>query len=406
MGVSASEKQQIIKAIDELKHKVMVADVVARTGLPFDQVASAMNTIAAETYARLDVTQSGEILYHYPHNFYYAYFARGVRRVFQNVAGILSSVGYTAFKLSFGIILIGSLFFISGLILLIQTVLGVWQSNTESVFRMWRDFVLLFYNFARNHIFVRHSIDPGSGSGRSNILYSCYSFLFGEKNPNADIEEQRSQLIAQTIRLNEGVILPEHLSPYLSRMPGETEMFDAMARYDGYPSVTDNGTILYVFPNMRSRSEVASYAFLPPVLEQQQLIFSHLSKDERKKLILITICELLGLVTLTPFVWVMSAAHHAPFPLWYVVLQSYCVLFLVIPCIRAVWVYLANRRIQTSNARAHEFERELGNPSETLATKLEEAERFRRDEPQVRKNNVIYTTARDFVEQSIERDAK
>jgi hypothetical protein len=47
------------------------------------------------------------------------------------------------------------------------------------------------------------------------FLESVYSFLFGDGNPNYDLEEKRWQAIAAVIRKHQGVVTAEQITPFL-----------------------------------------------------------------------------------------------------------------------------------------------------------------------------------------------
>ena len=48
-----------------------------------------------------------------------------------------------------------------------------------------------------------------------NFLEAVFSFLFGDGNPNADLEERRWQSIATVIRNHRGAVIAEQISPFL-----------------------------------------------------------------------------------------------------------------------------------------------------------------------------------------------
>ena len=60
----------------------------------------------------------------------------------------------------------------------------------------------------------------------NNFMMNCFSFLFGDGQPNANLEERKWQLIAQVIKANNGVVTAEQLAPYTGADPGmKTECF-------------------------------------------------------------------------------------------------------------------------------------------------------------------------------------
>jgi hypothetical protein len=49
----------------------------------------------------------------------------------------------------------------------------------------------------------------------TGFLESTFSYIFGDGNPNADIEQQRLKLLAAVIRSAGGAVTAEQLAPYL-----------------------------------------------------------------------------------------------------------------------------------------------------------------------------------------------
>jgi hypothetical protein len=81
----------------------------------------------------------------------------------------------------------------------------------------------------------------------------------------------------------------------------------------------------------------------------------------------------------------------------------YSILCLLVPAVRSLILRVLNNRIKLSNQRAHEYEQRLGNPSPELVAKLEDAERMRQSTPRVESGGVIYTTAKDLLDQAFEQ---
>lgn len=50
-----------------------------------------------------------------------------------------------------------------------------------------------------------------------SFIESVYSFVFGDGDPNFNLEERRYRQIAQLIRENGGAVTAEQLAPYLAR---------------------------------------------------------------------------------------------------------------------------------------------------------------------------------------------
>lgn len=104
--------------------------------------------------------------------------------------------------------------------------------------------------------------DPQSRQDPIGFITRFYSFVFGDGNPNFDMEKKQLQKAISVIRENKGVICAEQLAPYLnppkiediqkkeeigSAVVDESWMIETMIKLDGEPIVTEDGDIIYDF---------------------------------------------------------------------------------------------------------------------------------------------------------------
>ncbi|MBA3992313.1 MAG: hypothetical protein C0469_02215 [Cyanobacteria bacterium DS2.3.42] len=384
-----------------------MADVVAKTGMPFAAVSGELNLIAADTSANLEVAQDGDIYYCFNDHLSYTYFRQGISRVINQVGYHVFRTCSFLFRLSFGLILLFSLICLFGIALIIQTLLAGVSGSTESVSGMWRDFFGLVQRLALKDLvhWGKEKLKPGSTTGgvRQGFLLDCYSFLFGEGDPNKDFDDEKWKLLAQVIRLNEGVVLPEHLSPYTGEDPDdEKTLFAILAKFNGMPQVSNTGNIMYVFPNMQKRSEVTSYGLLPPLLERKRWTFTTLKKDELKKVI--GMGALNFVMALTACIFLVRPSNLNSASLLFLFLCFYALLFMTIPALRLLYTFEKNRMVQKKNERTRLYENLLGNPPTQLAQRLEEAEEMRAALAVNGNSSIVYSTKTDYLEQISDND--
>ena len=92
--------------------------------------------------------------------------------------------------------------------------------------------------------------DTGTDAGntRGYFLINCFSFLFGDGNPNSHIEDEKWRLAAQTIRENGGVVIKEQLAPYIGpELEDADGILPVLARFDGRPAGDRLGAISLIF---------------------------------------------------------------------------------------------------------------------------------------------------------------
>jgi len=401
--MKGQSKDQTIKAIQRLGNKVTAADVVAKTGLALDEANQLLATIAAETAATLEVNSNGEIIYRFPSNFSYIYLSRGLARIVSLCLGRLLTWLFLLFKISFGLVLVVSMVFVFGLILIIRSIASVCTDQSDSILPMWSEFFHAIVSFVRFDVhnlkrWNEPSSDPDAEENRG-FLFDCYLFLFGPGNPNEHIQQERWQLIAQAIRLNEGVIVAEHLTPYTGLPPDhEQAIFAVLAKFGGYPAVSDSGEIIYVFPMLSVRSEVDSYAHIAPLLEEREWMFSGLSRRALNSVVMLATANIVGAAFFVFVFNFLGAAHAKQLNLFNFVV-AYGLSFLIVPLVRFCAISFKNKAIRQRNDLAASYEQRLGNPDPELLRKLEDAEKMRRTATIPQSKQIVYRTDVDYLEQ-------
>ncbi|MBC7999712.1 MAG: hypothetical protein IAF58_17295 [Leptolyngbya sp.] len=401
-----TSRSEIIGAIDDLGNRVTVADVVAKTGLPFAEVSSALNQIAADAKANLEVADDGEIYYCFSDYLKYVYYASGISRAISASTQKVLDIAFFVFRLSFGITLLFSLICFFGIALIVQTLLAGVASSTESVAGMWRDFFGLVKRLAFSdlvHLGKQYQKHGTTSGGRQGFLLNCYSFLFGEGDPNREYEENKWKLLAQVIRLNEGVVVPEHLAPYTGQDPDDEQiLFPVLAKFNGMPEVSSSGNIIYVFPEMQKRSEVTSYALLPSYIEFKHWTFSRLKKDELKPVA--GLAALNFMMSITACMLLVRPNHMNSTSSLFVFFCFYGLFFLVIPLLRLILIAEKNKKIRERNHKVKQYEQLLSNPPEELAERLEEAEHVRKSLTTSTIAPIVYSTKSNYLEQISDTD--
>jgi hypothetical protein len=399
---TSARKRQTIKAIRDLNNRVTVADVVATTGLSLDEVTEELNSVAAESQATLEVTNIGEVFYNFPQNFAVAYYAHGFKKILLNIWNSVFKVIFFAFRISFGVILLLSFLFIFGTILLFQTIIAAGMGASQDVGVMWQDFLGLVKRVAVQDLVLWKKQNPDTvevqGNSRQGFLLDCYSFLFGEGNPNEHLIEERWKLLAQVIRLNEGIIIAEHLPPYTGRpADDESALFKVLSKFSGYPKLSESGQLIYVFPNMQQRSTNTSYTFMPEYVEEKFWPFSKMSTETLRPVIALALGNFLGSLL---FWWICIYTHRVSKPpIIFLFFAIYGSLFVVVPLIRFAVIKVLNWQIAKRNQVAKGFENLIGSPDREIRSKLEDAEKIRRDFGTTPSNAIVYTTQKDYLEQ-------
>ncbi len=401
------EKQIVIKAINDLGRRVSAADVATKTGLPVALVTSTLNQVAAETNGRLQVSGIGDIAYQFPIGYQTTYLTKGMERLIEQFAKQAFQIGFFLLRISFGIMLILSLVII--VLIFVLIVFAASRNRNDDDFNFNFDFFdwmilreLIFWNF--NYPVITYD---GYGTPvkrvpeKSNFLYNCFSFLFGDGDPNANIEERRWQTIAQLIRQHNGAITIDQLSPYIGSNPNnEDAILPVLVRFDGTPAVSDTGNIVYLFPSLQATAAI-SLQNKPGThlnyLNEFPWQFSQLEIESMAWVILLAGANFFGSWWLyLQAIKIPTLTTLAPLLL---ILVIYGTLFVTIPLIRFLVIQILNVRIEASNKLKEEYASKLIHPDQKLRTKLSEARQMSLTGRQIKSDGLVYDTQKEVLEQ-------
>lgn len=408
----SQEKQQIIKAINDLGRKVTIADVATKTGLPLLLTTAELNKVAEETGGHLLVSTAGDIAYHFDIGFQNSYLAHGIRRFFLGLAEQTFRLGFLLLRVSFGIMLIVSLITIVVIIGMIMLYLNKDSDRDDGGgFNLdLFDFLILqdlfYWNTYPSYTSYQSYDRPAiRTANKGNFLFNCFSFLFGDGNPNAHREEQRWQLISQAINKQGGVIISEQLAPYTDCDPkNEDSVLPVLVRFDGRPEVSDSGNIIYVFPSLTvsalKPTERADSA-LPPFLKEWPWQFSTLSDEALVPVAILAAINFLGSWWLFfEMSRIPILSHLAPL---IILLVVYGTLFVLIPLVRLGAINYLNEQINSRNKRRGQWSDQLNHAASELQVKLQECQQFMIKKRQITDKDVVYRTDEDLLSQELEK---
>ncbi|CAN5416523.1 hypothetical protein BH10CYA1_BH10CYA1_02070 [soil metagenome] len=429
--MSTPEKDQIIKAINELGRRVTAADVATKTGLPLLKATSELNKVAAETNGHLQVSTAGDIAYSFDLGFQNAYLAQGMKKTFQEIGDKVFKTGYFLLRISFGIGLILS--FILIVVLIIAAVLLAQKgsdSDSDSGFGggiggfdffdwmilrnffYWGPSYPVYTNYGYNDYDARNYDLYDKPTTRqpdtnNNFIMNCFSFLFGDGAPNLNLDERKWQLIAQMIKQNNGVVTAEQLAPFTGADPAnEDGVLPVLVRFDGKPEVTDTGNIVYTFPTLQVTAKSMSFAPLPTYLKEFDWEFTRVPTSSLVPVLILAGLNFFGAIFLVthsgpppggvPIFHAFSGLIH-----W---LMLYGTLFLVVPMTRYGVLRWLNGNIEQRNTERSKYSDAMRNPPAEVTKKLAEAQHYRIGETKVRTDDLVYRTDRDVIDQDFNHE--
>jgi hypothetical protein len=411
--IQTQEKKAVIKAIDSLGRSVTAADVASKTGLPILVATSELNKVASETNGHLEVSTAGNIAYKFDSGFQNSYLAKGIQLQFEQIGKKIFDIGYLILKASFGIMLLLS--FIIVVVLIIAAMFaGKGDRDSDGPggfdfdfidFMIFRD-LLWWGSYSTYPTYVDYSapsvVKP---RGKGNFLTKCFSFLFGDGDPNTHLDERKWQMVAQAIRSHGGVITAEQLAPYTGADPtNEDGALPALVRFNGTPEVTDDGNILYTFPSLQvSAAGMNLSGKLPQYLREFRREFSVYNGEELTSVYILAGANVLGAMWL----WGQSNVSPTMMPFHGLItwLLLYGVFFVAVPGVRWLVLTTINSKIEARNDKREKNALFLKNASGDLQKKLRQAAQFSASKALEWKpdSHVVYSTDKDLLEQEFDK---
>jgi hypothetical protein len=406
--MQSAEKKKVIDAINALGRQVTAADVSTKTGLPLSVATHELNCVAADTGGTLQVASSGDIAYKFNLGFQTAYFTKGVQRTFEQIGQQVFRIGYYLLKISFGIMLVVSFILVIGLIIVaIMAMNSGNDRDRDSGFNLsfldWRIIEEIFFwntfYAPPTPIGYDNYHQPSSKARRDgNFLLDCFSFLFGDGDPNNHLEERKWHVVAEAIRARNGVITNDELAPYTAANPkNEDGALPVLVRFDGRPEVTDTGNIVYTFPSLQVKASSSQDKNLPRFLEEFIWPFTSAPAESLIPVYILASVNFLGSW------WLVMHEVSIPALMAFAPVISFLVFygtaFVTVPLLRWLYLLYANAGIEKRNTERKNYANLLVSPEADLARKLAEAKQFQIKDKQITKEDVVYSTDKDLLDQ-------
>lgn len=244
-----------------------------------------------------------------------------------------------------------------------------------------------------------------------NFLEAIFSFMFGDGHPNSNLEERRWQLVGAVIRQHQGVVVAEQIAPYLddfrsasnSHQDYEDYMLPVLIHFNGRPTVTEDGHLVYQFPDLQTTVNQDKIKDIPPYLEEKKWVFSVASSGQILGAIGLGFINLIGVLILGDLL--IEYATIFPPSSWirfiqliYPILWGYALAYLMIPLIRYSWIQWQNEKIGRRNLQRSQRTLKLTEPNSILEHKLNQARQFA-GQNLISPDQIVYTTEEDLLEQ-------
>jgi hypothetical protein len=404
---------------------VTVGDVATQAGLELNVAEQELLALASDSGGHLQVAESGEIIYFFSQNFKQILRNKYWQLHFKEIWKKIWNALFYLIRISFGIILIASIVL---MMIIISMIIFAIRSSSEkdrdsqeskalgygNNFILFSNFFDLFlilypdynYHIHRNRAYKSSKVNLQESN--FNFLEAIFSFLFGEGNPNNNLEECRWQEIGAVIRNNQGAIIAQQVSPYLDNITqynedNEDYMLPILTRFNGYPRVSSQGDIIYYFPRLQVTVQLHKKYSVTSYLKENLYCFSRASS---RQIMLATglgilnfiLALVLGYLIKDPeFINQMTGLVFFANSIYWILLV-YSIAFLGTPLIRYFWVQWRNDIIESRNIIRKKRAKNLLQPSENLRQKIKYACEFSA-EKLITEADISYTTEKDILEQ-------
>jgi len=406
---------QIVKSIEQLNYRVTIGDVAAKSGLNINTAQQGLMELASNANGHLQVSDTGEIIFLFPPNFQSILRNKFLRLRLQESWQKIGKVLFYLIRISFGILLVISMVLMALAIIIILTASkgdndndsGNDNRSSGGSFVFFPRFfyfpdVLWLFDFNQNfQTRTRRNED-----NKMNFLEAIFSFIFGDGNPNYNLEERRWNQIGALINNNRGAVIAEQIAPYLDEVNANNEdyMLPVLTRFNGFPEVSPEGEIIYYFPELQVTANQRENQSISSFLQEYLWRFSQADSGQIMLAIglgaLNIILALILKSLLTPEIAAELGGLVAFVNSIYGLLLAYGTGFLGIPLIRYFWIQSANKKIENRNFQREKSAYKLQELAEKLTKKLNFARNFAQEKI-ITNQNISYTTETDLLDQEL-----
>ncbi len=403
---------QLMKAVEELGYRVTCGDVVTHTGIYLEEVRAGLLTLASQTGGHLQVTNTGEVIYVLAPDFRRILLRKSIRLQFQGWFDRFWALGFYLVRISFGVLLIASITVVYLAILAI-TLAAIFSSEGGGDCGDCGDSCVLnifSWGGSSSNTSSMTVVDPARSNKKHrkslNFLEAVFSVLFGDGNPNADLEQRRWRYIGNLIHRQQGVAIAEQIAPYLDDLGQgydkeyENYMLPVLTKFNGIPEVSPTGQLVYHFPDLQAtlKAESGESTKVPKSLRERKWKFSKANPTQLRWSIVLFVANLVGIGILATMLGGISSSLVSG---TMSVLALYGIGLIVIPTCRYVWVKYQASQVRLRNLRRSQ-EVKLLEQGDLIQEKLDYARQFAK-QYQISDRDIIYTTEEDILPQEFKR---
>jgi hypothetical protein len=417
---------QLMTAVEQLGYRVTSGDVATHTGIHLEATRSGLLALAERTGGHLQVTDTGEVIYVLSPDFRQVLLRKSIKLQVRAWLDRVWKIGFYLVKISFGILLITSISAVYLTILALtlaaifssegggdcgdcgdgggSCVLGIFDWGSSSSSNSTAMTTAANSNIDRSSDYA--PIRAKTQRQPLNFLEAVFSVLFGDGNPNADLEQRRWSYIGNLIHRQHGVAIAEQIAPFLDDVGQgyereyENYMLPVLTKFNGIPEVSPTGQLVYHFPELQTtlKDDPDRFTRVPISLRERKWKFSKATPTQTNWSIALFGANLVGIGILAAMLRGISSSLISG---TMVVLALYGIGLVVIPACRYFWVKYQDRQVRKRNQLRRQ-QVNLLQQGEVIKEKLDYAKQFAK-QYKITDRDIIYTTEEDALAQEFKR---
>lgn len=257
----ASSRAPVRKALKQLDGRATAADVVAQTGLDLAEVEATLKSLLEVHEGHLEVSDSGDLVYRFQPDLITRDHVPLTTRVGRALYGAFKE-GFKAWTM---VMLVA--YFVVFVALMVGAVVASQGrgggGRRGNPLRALDWFWAPRWRLGRGYYGRKHEARRNE---RIPFYKKVFAFIFGPDDAAPALEE-RDRERAQLIRAKGGALTSTELIEYtgLPQAEAEEEMARLMGAFEGEPVVSDDGEIVYLFPELMVSAHGPVDEVPPPV---------------------------------------------------------------------------------------------------------------------------------------------
>lgn len=438
--------KKVLDVVEKMDNdRILASDVAAKAGVSLSIAKKSLSALASLTRGDIAVSPDGDLIYTFPSSVKSVLASNSARYKLTSVweKQIWPKL-FWGIRVSFGVFLFVSIAAIFSTLLFIQTGsssdsddrrdnsrgggggMGFGYNFGDFLFDIFypRTFYSPYYGYYGRYdpYYTNRQQMEEEDDDRIGVFEGIFSYIFGDGNPNRNLETARLREAARIIRENKGAVIAEQLAPFCdvpdpddSQYVDESYVLPVVSQLGGEPIVSEDGDIVYVFPDLqvsteeersmeselRMRMERDGIDSLE-VLQEIPLEFS------RVKGIGAFLAGALGVINLGGALYLgqilsSPALAGVALPSYFGLVQAgypllliYALLFNGIPIARTFYNKKVNAEISTRNSSRRKWLNKLRVGGSAVRRKLSAASSLKRKMRRLGSKDDVYSTKQDF----------